>query len=133
LRALRRGGERVRERSALNGRVVEIANNHQPSLIRISRTVVIIYSNRELLVSVVGTVVDGVHVRLAVCVLVCVLNRRSAHSASFHRVALGFHTHVAVPLQHLDGSHAGLAADGPTFVTLPRFLRRLESKEIAVE
>ncbi len=34
-----------------------------------------------------------------VCVAVCVVTPRSgAHSKGFHRVALGFHTHVAVPL-----------------------------------
>jgi hypothetical protein len=36
-----------------------------------------------------------------VCVVVCVVTLRSgAHSKGFHRVALGFHGHVAVPLQH---------------------------------
>jgi hypothetical protein len=34
-----------------------------------------------------------------VCVVVCVITRRfGAHSESFHRIALGFHTHVAVSL-----------------------------------
>src|SRR5258708_5854886 len=35
------------------------------------------------------------------CVIVCVITRRSrAHGESFHRVALGFHSDVAVPLEH---------------------------------
>jgi hypothetical protein len=36
-----------------------------------------------------------------VCVVVCVVTpRSSAHSKGFHRVALGFHADVTVPLQH---------------------------------
>ena len=43
-----------------------------------------------------------------VCVVVCVITRRSgAYSESFHSGALGFHAHVAVPLQHATADVTG--------------------------
>src|SRR5580704_8803630 len=44
----------------------------------------------------------------AVCVVTCVVTPCSgAPSEGFHRATLGFHTHVAIPLQHSSAHVAG--------------------------
>src|SRR5271167_1838406 len=48
-----------------------------------------------------------------ICVVVCVVTRRSgARGKGFHCIALRFHTHVAVPLQHAPADVTSNRHDG---------------------
>ena len=49
----------------------------------------------------------------SVCVTVCVITHHfAAIGKGFHRCALGFHTDVAVPFQHLAADVSGYRHDG---------------------
>lgn len=86
----------------------------------ISTAVVIMYADRESLALGIGTVVDGVHACRVVGVLIWVLTRRS-----YHRVAPGFHTHVLY--RSIFRQFKRWPCAYCPFVTLPTFLRALES------
>ena len=51
--------------------------------------------------------------RLSICVMVCVITRRSGtrRGKGFHRVSLRFHPHVAVPFQHASADVPGKGHD----------------------
>src|SRR5271166_1011873 len=66
-----------------------------------------------------------------ICVVVCVVTRRfGAYGEGFKRIALGFHAHVAISLQHATADVTGNRHDGRVRSPVLRKLRNRAMPEI---